>query len=191
MFLALLLALAAPAHAAPPAPIAEATAATDATAAWASTLRDRRARGIAALEAYAARGVFPVPANTVGFSHQFVDAAGHRCAVAELVFTSGRADLVRDTQRTQNDVVLATLTDGPLVDWMLTSGFTREEIAIIQEPGWRGQVEVLAPIDNDVAEVTRVQAHLAAVLQVLRVDTEKSLVKALDRLGPRAQGPVS
>lgn len=175
-------------------PIPEVSASTDPAAAWAKELVARRSHGIAVLEAYEAAGVFPVSPGEPGFHHQFVDVWGNRCAVAQMILSSGQGDAALAAAATQNDVVLAELTDGPLVEWMLTSGFTREEIAIVQEPGWRGAELSFAPDPgpprtNTPEEIARVQTHLRAVLPLLRVDTEKSLLKAQRRLGARAQQP--
>ena len=195
--LLLVFALARPAFAdeARPGVVAEA-AQPDPSAAWATELQARRARGIEVLAAYEAAGVFPVPNGAPGFQHQFVDAWGHPCAVAQMIIASGHVDLVNATSAAQNDVVLAELTDGPLVAWMLTSGFTREEIAIIQEPGWNGNFasngDIYDPTPvNTPEEIARVKAHLQAVLPLLRVDTEKALAKAQRRLGARALQPPS
>lgn len=122
-----------------------------------------------------------------GLYHQFLDVHGNPCAVASMIIASGHMDLVQATAATHNDVVLSDLHGGPLVDWMLTSGFTREEIAIIQEPGWHGGMD-FEPIDELIlatAEQTRIRAHLAAALTLLETDTEKAIRKAMGRLDLR------
>ena len=148
-------------------------------------LRARRAAGIAFLEAYAEAGVFPVAPAVPGLHHQFIDPYGRRCAVAAMIENSGHGDLVRATAAVDNDVVLAELTDGPLVAWMLGSGFTREEIAVIQVPGWKPSAPVrpvAAPKpENPAGEVKRIRQHLRDVLKLLVDDTEISLIKAAER----------
>jgi hypothetical protein len=46
----------------------------------------------------------------------------------------GLEDLVNKTGRENNNIRLADVTSGPLMDWMLTSGFTQEELVMIQWP---------------------------------------------------------
>lgn len=164
-------------------------AAAEAPAPIVDQLRARRAAGIAFLEAYAAAGQFPVAPSVPGLHHQFIDRYGRRCAVAAMIEHSGHGDLVRTTAATDNDVVLAELTDGPLVEWMLGSGFTREEIAVIQVPGWKPSAPVrpvAAPRpENPASEIKRIREHLRDVLKLLRDDTEISLIKAAERYAAR------
>jgi hypothetical protein len=62
----------------------------------------------------------------------FRDAQGRLCPMAHLIAASGRMDLVDQVVRENNRLQLADVKDGPLWDWMLTSGLTREEIIRIQ-----------------------------------------------------------
>lgn len=167
----------------------------DYTQEWAAFLRQERTARIARLSAYARAGDFPKKAAADGFFHSFLDADGTPCAVADLMWHSGHADLVRQTAATRNDVVLSEVDEGPLVDWMLTSGLTREEIAVIQVPGFNARVlekEVVQPIvqaPRDRTERRRVRAHLTATIALLQVDTEASIFKATERLGDRVNQP--
>jgi hypothetical protein len=52
--------------------------------------------------------------------------------MAHLIAASGRMDLVDKVARENNTLQLADVTGGPLWDWMLASGLTREEIIRIQ-----------------------------------------------------------
>jgi hypothetical protein len=62
----------------------------------------------------------------------FRDPKGRLCAMAYLIAASGRMDLVDEVARTNNRLQLADVKEGPLWDWMLASGLTREEIVRIQ-----------------------------------------------------------
>jgi len=62
----------------------------------------------------------------------FRDAKGVRCPMAELIHDSGRDDLVDEVAKTANDVRLADVHTGPLYDWMLHSGLSLDEIAMVQ-----------------------------------------------------------
>lgn len=187
-----------------PGEVVEAPAANpseDHEAAWEDYLRAQRAQRLADLQFYAASGRFPQH-DEPGWHHQFLDSNDVPCAVASLIWTSGHEGLVRQTARTHNDVVVSEIDDGPIVDWVHTSGLTMEEIAIIQEPGWSGNRFVREPIvvadppqvdsrvaDLDAQEVLRIRTHLGAVQTLLTVDTESSIAKALDRLGDRVNTP--
>jgi hypothetical protein len=164
-------------------PVASVTVRSTPEATLEARLRAERARQIARLEAYAAAGRFPRNPSVPGFSHQFLDASGTPCAVANLIWQSGHADLVRETARTHNDVVLSDVHDGPLADWILTSGLTREEIAVIQAPAYMPPVPT---VNANVAEVARIRAHLASTIALLRADTDASIDVAVQRLAGRA-----
>ncbi|MFK7927226.1 MAG: hypothetical protein AB8H79_03510 [Myxococcota bacterium] len=179
-------------------PVFEAAALTQAvavdhSASWEAYLRQQRQERVARLRAYRQAGVFPQDPTANGFFHSFLDANGTLCAVADLMWNSGSADLVQHTAATRNDVVLSEVADGPLVDWMLTSGLTREEVAVIQVPSFDGgRAQGVRPIDPpqialspEDAEINRIRTHLQAALMLLQADTESSIAKAMSRLGER------
>lgn len=56
------------------------------------------------------------------------------CAAATMIDKDGQHDLVAATAKSNNFIRLQNITEGPLLDWILTSGFTIEEIDRIQEP---------------------------------------------------------
>jgi len=79
---------------------------------------------------------------------------------------------------------LVEVHDGPLLAWMLRSGFTQEEIARIQEP--YDYIEPVAtPRDHQrelEEEKRRVRGVLLGVARELERDTDASLEVATDRL---------
>src|SRR2546423_382119 len=85
------------------------------------------------LHEYAEAGVFPQDARGWPLS-VFRDARGVRCPMAELIHRSGHDELVDDVVRTNNALRLADVHDGPLFDWMLSSGLTRDQIDLAQGP---------------------------------------------------------
>lgn len=94
-------------------------------------LAKQRSLQLARLRAYREAGQFTTdqagrPASV------FRDHAGRLCPMAYLIAASGRMDLVDKVARENNTLQLADVTEGPLWDWMLTSGLTREEIIRIQ-----------------------------------------------------------
>jgi hypothetical protein len=183
--------------------IPETAAVADHRAQWDTYLRARRAAQLERLDAYARAGAFPRDPTSSGFSHQFRDANGNLCAVANLIWQDGFQDLVLETQQHDNDVVIAEI-DGPsrLLGWVTTSGLTLEEVAIVQEPEWDGPQP---PIDAklvarqererrraEAAEVERIRDHLATVADVLAADEDSAIdtqLRRLEALGALASPP--
>lgn len=100
-------------------------------------LAKNRAANLARFRVYQRKGVFPNNTYTDGKLNVWRDAFGNLCAAATIIQLSGNADLVQRTGAQNNFIRLADVTDGPLMDWILTSGLTQDEIAAIQEPMMR------------------------------------------------------
>jgi len=104
---------------------------------WTVEQREQRAALVATLRAYRDRGEFPhnydFPGELVPY---FVDReTGTRCAVAQLLETTGRRDIVDRVARTNNNVRVAQLaTDTAFTGWLDAHGLTLEEAARIQVP---------------------------------------------------------
>lgn len=131
------------------------------------------------LAAYSAKGVFPRNAVTTGLQNIFVDSAGRVCAAANLISLSGNHALVTATAKSNNFIRLVNVRKGALLDWMLQSGLTIEEIDRIQEP-YMGMTEPRP--DQIAAETRRLQQHFARVLAELQRNTAASVTVATDRL---------
>jgi hypothetical protein len=93
-----------------------------------------RAANLAHFRAYQRKGVFPSNTHGGGKLNVWRDEAGNLCAAATIIQASGQADLVARIADQDNFIRLGDVTSGPVMDWILTSGFTQEEIAAIQEP---------------------------------------------------------
>jgi len=99
--------------------------------------RARRAALLATLRAYRDRGDFPhnydFPGTAVPY---FVDRiTGTRCAVAHLLESTGRGDVVQRVARTDNNVLVHELADdSAFVGWLDAHGLTLAEAARIQVP---------------------------------------------------------
>ena len=98
--------------------------------------RAARNAHIAELEAYRDRGLFPHNHDFADeWTPYFVDHRGVLCAVAHLLATSGRADIVERVARTNNNVWVADLAgDAEFERWLDASGLTLAEAARIQVP---------------------------------------------------------
>lgn len=99
--------------------------------------RTRRANVVQTLGAYRDAGVFPhnydFPGRAVPY---FVDReTGTLCAVANLLASTGRRDIVDRVARANNNVWVAELaSDSAFVDWLDANGLTLAEAARIQVP---------------------------------------------------------
>jgi hypothetical protein len=149
-----------------------------------------RATNLAAFRTYQAKGVFPSNTFKPGKLNVWLDEDGHFCAAATIIKMSGKEDLVNKVAEQNNFIRLADVKQGPLMDWILTSGFTQAEIAMIQEPFMpvvrEPAVAPMQPIlvDNKLrkAEDARLRATYKKVDKQLVKAAKKSLDNATDRL---------
>ncbi|MFO0548161.1 MAG: hypothetical protein U0271_07220 [Polyangiaceae bacterium] len=140
-------------------------------------LAKNRARHLEQLNAYWKAKSFPINRDLNIIGNVFRDEDGHLCAVANMIDKDGgNADLLDETAKNNNFIRLIDVHEGPLYDWVLTSGFTQEEIAMIQVPY---MPERQVNLDE---ERERISARLADVEERLRDDTELSLGVAERRL---------
>jgi hypothetical protein len=93
-----------------------------------------RAANLARFRAYQRKGMFPSNTYTGEKLNVWRDEDGHFCAAATIIRMSGQTALVDRVAEQTNFIRLADVKQGPLMDWILTSGFTQAEIAAIQEP---------------------------------------------------------
>lgn len=155
------------------------------TVEWYSYLVRKRQIQLTLLEQYVEAGEFPpnqdFPKRSVPY---FVGAEGRACAVAHLMLREGLKDEVEDVRSSNNHVRIADVKSGYVFEWMLYSGLTHEECALIQ-PSY-------PPYDEDVAR-ERIREHLRKVLNILRQSTIQSLSVVLQRLLSRfgEQGSIT
>ena len=97
-------------------------------------LARQRSASLARFRAYQHKGVFPSNVYADHKLNVWVDASGNYCAAATIIQLSGQRDLVARVGQRDNFIRLADVAQGPLMDWILTSGLTQAEIAAIQEP---------------------------------------------------------
>jgi hypothetical protein len=101
-----------------------------------AALVKHRAHNLASLHRYVTTGVYPHNTYRTGPLNVWRDDDGHLCAAATIISLDHHPDLVAETAKTNVNLRLLDVTSGPLLDWMLTSGLTLEEIDRIQEPGF-------------------------------------------------------
>lgn len=148
-----------------------------------AALAARRKQNLALFNAYRTGGVYPHNFVADGKLNVWLDDEGHLCAAATIIANSGNRDLAMSVPTTNNFVRLADVTDGALMDWMLTSGFTQEEIAAIQEP-FMGRMQPIQeqPSAQRLAEDRRLARRYAQVERQLIKARKKSLELTVDRL---------
>ena len=151
-----------------------------ALAPWRNALAAARTRQLQRLAAYRTAERFPRNHIALDRIPIFVDETGAHCAVAYLMRESGHGQLVTRIARENNFVRIDDLTEGPMLDWIRTSGLTREEAALIQ-PGYSW---VESEGFHRETERERLIAHFTQVEQLLRHATDDSLTLALERLQP-------
>ncbi|MBA3538872.1 MAG: hypothetical protein H0T79_04530 [Deltaproteobacteria bacterium] len=141
----------------------------------------------AAFRAYQRTGVFPSNTHGDRALNVWRDREGHFCAAATIIRVSGGVALADKIAEQNNFIKLGEVTRGPVMDWILASGFTQDEIAAIQEPFMPVAREPRQPkpiiaADLRKAETQRLVQKYRAVEQMLVTNQEASLDIAVDRL---------
>ncbi|HTE46332.1 MAG TPA: hypothetical protein VK636_13855 [Gemmatimonadaceae bacterium] len=148
-------------------------------------LAQNRVANLARFRVYQQKGVFPNNTFSDGKLNVWLDDSGNLCAAATIIKLSGNADLAMRTADQNNFIKLGDVTQGPLMDWILTSGLTQSEIAAIQEP-FRPVVQEPAPQPIDArmrrAENRRLAAKYKQVDASIVKNKNASLDAATDRL---------
>jgi len=155
-----------------------------------AALAQARATNLAAFRVYQRNGVFPSNSFKPGKLNVWLDEDGHFCAAATIIKMSGMDDLVNKVAEQNNFIRLADVKQGPLMDWILMSGLTQDEIAAIQEPFMpvvdQPVLEPTQPVLVNAklrkAEDARLRAKYKAVDKMIVKNAKKSLDLATDRL---------
>ena len=152
-----------------------------------AALAEARATSIAAFKSYLDSQVYPSNTFTKGTLNVWRDAEGHFCAAATIVRLSGRLAIADDVASTNNNLRLIHVKDGVLMDWILTSGLTQQEIDRIQMPfigvGQGGMPRPMAVDETKkVAETGRLLKAYRATYAVLLKSNKASLEIAVNRL---------
>jgi hypothetical protein len=189
------IAAATPSFAKPPAPIPHETVQVTPVrivdrAALRAKLLEHRAANLERFRAYRKAGIYPDNVYTPGLANVWRDQAGHYCAAATIIRASGQAALVAEVAGQDNFIKLADVTSGPLLDWILTSGLTQAEIALIQRPfrpvTTRPEIRPVRPVIVDAglraAETRRLAKLYAEIDAKLVASQQASLELAVDRL---------
>jgi hypothetical protein len=161
--------------------------ADEAVDAWRDLLRARRQLQVERLRAYATAGEFPRNDFQPGFASILIDAEGRPCAMAHLVIADGHRPLLEQLAAADNSLQFGAVTEGPLFDWILTSGLTQDEAAFVQAPDFFIG-DALPPEPTELlvsAERERLRAHFLAAAAQIEAYTEDNLDVAAARAAGR------
>jgi hypothetical protein len=122
--------------------------------------------------------VYPHNSYENGKLNVWRDADEHLCAVANLMAKQGLDTLVTQTATEHNFVRIADVTSGPLIDWVLTSGLTQEEIVMIQ---WPTMAEDLAEERRQARVAARARRREDDRLEAGYLATERALKQGVVR----------
>jgi len=147
-----------------------------------------RAKALELFRAYYKRGIYPHNTFTDDSLNIWLDAEGRLCAAATIIagWSTAYRGLAFGQANLDNFVRLVDVTDGWMMEWMLTSGLTQEELVAIQkpfEPVVRPDVEIPAP-DPRLARRAdkKLRAAYAKIDRMLVKQGRASLELAVDRL---------
>jgi hypothetical protein len=147
-----------------------------------AALNQRRQITVARFLAYREAKVYPVNEYLPGYAHVWVDGAGHLCAAATMISGDWGHDASARVAVENRFVKLADVHDGPIADWMLTSGLAHHEIVAIQGAARfeNGNALDLAPREPD--ETTRMHTLYVDVERQIDQLWDESLDEATDAL---------
>jgi hypothetical protein len=103
-------------------------------AALRAKLAENRSANLAAFRAYRIAGVYPSNVHASSLANVWRDDDGHYCAAATIIRTSGNVALVERVAEENNAFRIVDVAQGPVMDWILTSGLTQAELVLIQRP---------------------------------------------------------
>ena len=155
----------------------------------AALLAERRAN-IARFHAYRVAGVYPSNVFTGELANIWRDQQGHFCAAATIIRASGEIELVERIAEENNFFRIVDVTQGPVMDWILTSGLTQAELVMIQKPfmpvSKRPELDPPQVVKIDpklrAAETRRLAKLYKTIEQKLATGQRKNLELAVDQL---------
>jgi hypothetical protein len=143
-----------------------------------AALAARRAITMQRFVEYREARVYPINSYKPGGQHVWLDREGHLCAAATLISRDWGVLAAKRIGLENNFIRLVDVHDGPIHDWMLTTGLTTQEIVSIQE------VVVMRPAEPDdrQLEIARLYDIWTGVERALDELTDDSLDQATDAL---------
>jgi hypothetical protein len=99
-----------------------------------AALAERRQLSFGRFLSYREARVYPRNTYQPGSQHVWLDEQGHLCAAATIISGDWGRTATEAVAIENNFIALADVNEGPLADWILTSGLTHAEIVAIQVP---------------------------------------------------------
>jgi hypothetical protein len=149
-----------------------------------AALRAKRQQSLQAFSEYRNRRMYPHNTYQPGKLNVWIDEEGRTCAAATIIKQSGADALVAQTAEDNNFIRLADVRSGELMDWILTSGLTQQEIVMIQEPFMevpdpQEQIQLRAAQRARAAEDARLAAKYARIEKTLRAQAASRLLPSV------------
>jgi hypothetical protein len=98
------------------------------------SLKKQRAKNLDILHSYWQRGLFPVNEMHEGRQPYFIDKVNTYCAVGYLMQKTGGDAIAKEIKATQNFSYLLDIHHPKLMNWVVHSGLSLDELALIQLP---------------------------------------------------------
>lgn len=105
------------------------------------SLEQKREENLDNLEEYIQQGSFPLNPDYYSREPYFIGPEGTACAVGYLMLQDGKEGLVNEIRDEENNIYLEDVGEGEIVEWIESSGLTKEEAERIQ-PAYGGYTEV-------------------------------------------------
>lgn len=149
-----------------------------------AALVQARAQNIQAFIQYQQARSFPSNTHSDKALNVWRDRDGKYCAAATIILKSGNKALVEKVAEQSNFIKLGDVKQGPVMDWILTSGLTQAEIAMIQEPFMpvAGDEPMLVEPDLRAQETARLVEKYQQITAALYQGASANLDAATDRL---------
>ena len=155
-----------------------------------------RQQNLAHFRSYWMAGVYPSNVHSKKTANVWRDQDDHFCAAATIMVKSGNEALAIKLAETNNFIKLGDVKQGPVLDWIVTSGFTQDELALIQRPFRPVADNVrplpVAPANPDItiaidarkrkAENERLMALYKKIEKQLVAKQKQSIERATDRV---------
>ncbi len=150
-----------------------------------AALAARRTLTVARFLAYREARVYPINSYHPGALHVWLDAAGNLCAAATIISGDWGREATARVATEDNQLALASVTRGPLADWILTSGLTHHEIVAIQVPPMGDLPDRPFEPDPRSTEIARLHGMYVDVERQISGLWDESLEAATDALMQR------
>jgi hypothetical protein len=148
-------------------------------------LLEARRVTLAAFRAYRIAGVYPSNVHSSSLANVWRDDGGNYCAAATIIRRSGSVELVEQIAEENNAFQIADVEQGPVMDWILTSGLTQTELVLIQRPFRPVAQDQDKPVIDPslrAAETRRLAKLYRSIEQKLGRNQRASLEVVVDRL---------